>query len=620
MILQELYRYYERKRDFMPYEGYSDQKIRFVLVIDLDGNLLNVEDRERIEEKLIQKNKTQRTKIVDLVRSPKIPTRSGNVKPGFIVENRDYILGYLSDVNSLSKVNTAQNAFSYENKIKDCFHATDDQAVGAILKFLDKTKKEEFSIEKLKPIIENTGPILAFRLDGLGEGWIWNRGAVRSWYDQSLISQNIDKSFGDCLITGAQNKEIARLQGSVKIGIGQTSGVSLVSFNQAAFNSYGKEQAFNSPVSTEAANKYRTALEVLTNAESKNKVRLGENVYVFWAEKNDKEQFEQAIEVTIKGRFEIPEEELSEEDKKKEEKIHHRESAESTKNLLEKSATGIKETSLHKFTSDETKFYVLGLTANAARLAVSSWYQGSIGVLASTIQKHYDDLEIEGGRSEANIWALLKNLVRKGGKLEDLPPKLIPDLMHSIFTGSAYPCTLLNQIINRCKADQQVNSSRASLLKAYYIRLHRRDPKTPNIKITMDENETNTAYRLGRLFATLEKAQEDASDSKINSTIRDRYYSSASANPAIVFPTLLRLSMHHQSDMRKNKPNSRNYSKLIAEILEPIEVNKGGFPSSLPLQEQGLFALGYYQQRQSFFQKKNESDANETNTNQGDED
>ncbi|MDX1918636.1 MAG: type I-C CRISPR-associated protein Cas8c/Csd1 [Candidatus Caenarcaniphilales bacterium] len=626
MILQELHRYYERKEAVMPQEGYAMQKISFVFVIDKEGSLVEVVPREREEESPIDKSgKTKKVKSVDLVDSPAIPERSGisaHKKVGFIVENSEYILGYLAEINEPKK------AGSYEEKLQKCFRDTRDEGIRAILAFISRTKSqslEHSEKEKLQSILQSkVKPIIDFRLDGIGKGSMWKESNLREWYRKASANESEGEFRGDCLLTGEKNAFLARLHGSVKIGIGQTAGISLVSFNEGAFESYGKDQSYNAPVSQEATRKYMTALRALTNPESKNRVKLGETIYLFWAEK-DEANFERLFFSSLSGSSDFFEEsdiDLSEEEKQKqlqeESAAKERKNESDLKNLIQNSATGSKKPLLKKFadSKDETRFFVLGITANAARLVIREWYQDSVYELAERIHQHYEDIEIEGQDSsfgDPSIWQLLRACIRQGGKLKDLPPKLIPDLMHAVLTGESYPRTLLNLLINRIKADQKINQYRAGLLKAYYCRLHGRNPHYPKIKKDMDENETNIGYRLGRLFATLEKAQEDASDRTLNSTIKDRFYASASANPSVVFPTLLRLSIHHQGDLRKNKPNSRNYQKVIQEILEPVSPSSGGFPRSLPLQDQGLFALGYYHQRQRFFKKKEQESTQNTN-------
>jgi CRISPR-associated protein Csd1 len=116
--------------------------------------------------------------------------------------------------------------------------------------------------------------------------------------------------------------------------------------------------------------------------------------------------------------------------------------------------------------------------------------------------------------------------------------------------------------------------------------------------VALDTQQPSTGYQLGRLFAALEKIQEEANPG-INATIRDRYYGAACGSPVTVFPTLMRLKNHHLSKM-ENRGRVINFERLIGEIVGHL----GDFPGHLSLFEQGKFAVGYYHQRQDFFISK----------------
>jgi len=182
-------------------------------------------------------------------------------------------------------------------------------------------------------------------------------------------------------------------------------------------------------------------------------------------------------------------------------------------------------------------------------------------------------------------------------KAENIPPNLSGGVMRAILQGLPYPVQLLNLAVIRCRAEQGPTRARAAVIKASLNRLIR-SRKMPEQEFLpmLDPDNVNTAYRLGRLFAVLEKVQEEASPG-LNATIRDRYYSAASSTPVSVFTTLLRLKNHH---LGKLSPGRRiQMEKLIGEILGEVS----SFPSILSLQDQGRFALGYYHQRQFLFTK-----------------
>ena len=190
--------------------------------------------------------------------------------------------------------------------------------------------------------------------------------------------------------------------------------------------------------------------------------------------------------------------------------------------------------------------------------------------------------------------------------------------MRSVLTGLPYPAALYNGIITRIRADsddeklkfQKINPLRAGIIKACLLRKYRylnNNPYQEVLTMALNPESKNQAYLLGRLFAVLEKAQEEAAlPSKLNSTIKDRYFTSACANPATTFPVLLRLSQHHIAKAEYGF----TIEKRIREIMDAFEVDNDPFPRSLSLEEQGIFILGYYHQRSNFFVPKANKEEN----------
>jgi CRISPR-associated protein Csd1 len=244
----------------------------------------------------------------------------------------------------------------------------------------------------------------------------------------------------------------------------------------------------------------------------------------------------------------------------------------------------------------ELQIFILGLSPNASRLSIRFWHVSSIGEISSKIGQHFRDLAIV--RSERDpefpgMWQLLRETAVQG-KTENIPPLLAGALMRSVLTGTAYPQGLLSALIGRIRADQALNYMRVAMIKACLNRKCRILLNQKEVSMSLDRESTNIAYRLGRLFAVLEKAQKDAIPGA-NTTIKDRFYGSASATPSIVFPQLLRLAQHH---LQKAEYGGRT-DKMIEEIMQGIE----NFPTHLSLDDQGLFAVAYYHQRQAFYTK-----------------
>ena len=253
------------------------------------------------------------------------------------------------------------------------------------------------------------------------------------------------------------------------------------------------------------------------------------------------------------------------------------------------------KTGARSFEDDGTRFYVLGLAPNAARIAVRFWLVKTVGELAVNIRKHFDDLRIVHALHEPETFSLFRLLVATAtlGKAENIPPNLGGDVMRSVIEDLPYPQTLFAGAIRRIRAEQEITYPRAAIIKACINRYSEKEELT----VSLDENNTNTAYRLGRLFAVLERIQERANPG-INATIRDRYYGAASSTPVTVFSTLLKLKNHHLAKL-DNKGEVINYEKLLGQIMDDIS----DFPVHFDLQNQGRFAIGYYHQRQAFFTK-----------------
>ena len=366
----------------------------------------------------------------------------------------------------------------------------------------------------------------------------------------------------------------------------QSTGANIVSFNLAAFTSYGKEQSLNAPVGKRTEFAYVTALNTLLGRDSRQKIQVGDATTIFWASKENR--FEDVF-AELFGTSPIAEapSDVSSHDLRQ------------VVALFRAPDSGVKPE-----LDPSTRFYVLGLAPNAARIAVRFWYAGTVGEVADHISQHFDDIEIVHPPQQPPylpLWRLLKTTALLE-KSENIAPNIAGACMKAILEGTPYPRTLLSAAVTRCRAEREVGYPRAALIKAILARNARfyRQPEK-EVGMGLDITNTNIGYRLGRLFAVLEKTQEEANPG-LNATIRDHFYGSASGTPVVAFSHLMKLKNHHIAKL-DSRGRAVNLERLIGEIMDGIT----DFPAHLRLEDQGRFAVGYYHQRQAFFTKADTS-------------
>ena len=450
----------------------------------------------------------------------------------------------------------------------------DDPGIRAVIGFLDNLDLSWLETLPEWDDIRATNPLITFRLQGDLE-LVCQRPAIIA--SCSAGSEELD---GTCLITG-KVAPIERLHSAIKgVRGAQTSGANIVSFNLDAFRSYGKDQGANAPVGKPGAFAYTTALNHLLAKGSRQRIQVGDTSTVFWAsEPHD-------LETQIPDIFGEPP------------KDDPDRGADAIRALYASVQSG-------KFAvgSADDQIHVLGLAPNAARIAIRFWETAPALELARRIRQHFDDLTLVRGPKDPEHPSLFRLLASCAvqGKADNIPPNLGGTVMRSILEGLPYPTTFLTAAVQRCRAEQRVNYLRAAVIKASLLRAARNQdstghPREKEILPMLDPDNPDAGYRLGRLFATLEKIQEEASPG-LNATIRDRYYGAASGTPAAVFPTLMRLKNHHLGKL--NPGRIVNLERIIGEILSGLS----DFPGNLSLPQQGRFALGYYHQRQALFTK-----------------
>lgn len=581
MILQALCDYYERsladpEKNIAP-EGWEWKGIHFLIVVDSEGRFVRVEDtREPNGSKLLPKK--------FLV--PSLSEQKGSgIKANLFWENAEYFLGVPTKENSKPERVKKQHEAFIDKMAKFLSKEKIGEPVRNVLKVFTPQFLEEISKCSVWEDLKKPDSLMAFKIEGLGV--ITDLLEIRK--AQILDTEGLP--IGTCLVTG-EKAPLKQLHPSIKGVRGANStGASLVAVNNKiqngkntgptpAFASYYKEQGLNAPVSISAALCYTKALNLMLEPGSNNKTNVGDTTLVFWAQKADKTCFD--LEQVF-GWF-VQEPPKEDPDR----------GVAAVKGLYEAVHTG-------KFPPGEQgRFYVLGLSPNAARISVRFWRSGKARDFAENILKHFLDIQIVHGPNEKEYLPLnhfLKAIVLDY-KMENVPPNLPGAVVASILDGTPYPRSFLQQCVRRVRAERKVTRERAGILKACLNRQQTYSNEKGVLSVSLDRSNPNVAYRLGRLFAVLEKAQEEASPG-INSTIRDRYYGAASSSPVAVFPQLLKLKNHHMAKL-DNPGRKVNLEKEIGEIMDGI----AKIPGHLSLDEQAFFAVGYYHQRQDFFVSK----------------
>ena len=580
MILQELVRYYDRKASDadpaqrLPSAGLEDKAIPFIVELATDGRVLQLVDTRDLVGKKLQ----ARSFLVPLGEK-----KTSGVKANLLWDSAAYVIGL--DKARKNQAEISPHA-AFRTRIEALPEAArSDAGVRAVLAALDHADWAVLQAHPAWPEIVEGNPVMTFRLAG-DIDLVCQRPTVVAAATQATPD---DARLLNCLIDGIP-APVQRLHASIKgVWGAQSSGANIVSFNARAFESYGKTegQGENAPVSQRAAFAYTTTLNHLLDKGSRNRVQVGDASTVFWADRAS----------AFDGEFSLA-------DFFGETKDEPDRGVRAVQALYQALSTG----KLPVGERDVT-FFVLGLAPNAARISIRFWLRAPLHQLAPRILGHFDDLRVvqryESDPPVPSLFRLLSGLALQG-KLDNVPPRLAGEWMRAILEGQPYPATLLNAAVMRCKAEQEVTYLRAAVLKAWLNRDHRRRHPDIDINTTttpqhfkekLDVDQTDTAYRLGRLFAVLEHIQRAAMPG-INATIRDRYYNAASTTPVAVFTTLLRLKNAHLKKL--NARLNTWFEQLIGEVLAPLP----DFPRQLTLPQQGRFALGYYHQRQDLFTRK----------------
>ena len=566
MILKALYDYYNRC-DNLPAKGMEEKEIGFLIVLSPEGQFLRFEDcrtgKDHARVYLVKKH----------------VGRSSAAVANYLYDNSAYVLGYSEKSNGKEQLYFD----TFKEKVETIAKAyPSNKDISAIRTFYDNSREtildwvsQDILWEDIKKNLSKKYSTFSFRIEG-------DLKIVAEKKEILQLEDCDDETKADslCLISGKHGPSVDTTTATMIPGSQATA--KLVAFQvNSGYDSYGKTKCGNAPISEEAEFAYTTALNSMLQKGSRNKFMLGSRTFVFWASNNNKASIE--AEESLFGLLGFQEENNDDPNV----------NVMKVKKVFEAIYSGILKTGL------DDKFYILGLAPNSARIAVVYWSETRLKDFAEKILKHFSDMEIHDTRKDKKPYMGIREIISAvtlGGKMSDATPNFPEAVVKSIFQGFPYPATLYSACIRRIRAEQKLTITRASIIKAY---LNRQSNNNKKIDIMLDKDNNNQGYLCGRLFAVLDKIQEDANNI---SSIRERYMNAASATPSAVFATILNLSVHHSEKLDGGR--RIYFEKLKQEILDKVSAN--GFPTHLDLQDQGRFFVGYYHQRQDFFTSKKE--------------
>jgi len=570
MILQALYAL-SQSRNLVEDPLYEKKRVDFLVRIDADG---------RLKGWVPTRDERGRGLEAEVPRGPK---RASNVATGFLVDNCKYVLG-LDAPEKQNDDRLARCREAFHALTSACADETGDRGARAVVRFLEARETLLPEIFREYPRDQWTGSeVLSFSLVGDEHPRIHERPAIRAWWDQRNAPSKDGGPLTRCLVTGRLSLP-ERLHPPIKrVPQAQSSGASVVSFNAAAFTSHGLSQGANAPVSREATVGYTTALNWLLQSTPQRRFQYGvplgdDAVLVFWTKAKSE------VADVLAALLDPTDDDV--------------------RRLAESPWRGLEPSDV-----DTTNFYALTLSGNAARVVFREWLDVPLVQVKHNLRRYFEDLRIGSlPETPTPIRELLYAVTPPSGR--GLSPDLASRLFTAALRGTPFPRELLGAALRRLRLppDEGNEASklrlRCALVKATLLRLPRGSKPPREIPVSLDATNVETPYLLGRLFAVLDHLQGKALG-KPNATIRDRYFGAASMTPAVVFPRLLRLAVHHAA-----KANAGWLEGIQGQIVSALPAER--FPRLLTQEDQGLFAIGYYHQREDFFRKREPSETSET--------
>ena len=590
MILQALTKCYEAlaKKNLVSKPGLCAAKVHFRVDLKLDGTVEDIVPLEDYDSK--KKQFLPKIMIV-----PEQCVRSSGVCPYFLSDNSSYILG----IDDNGKPKRTAEAFESSKKLHlEILEKLDSDIAIAIKNFFRKWNPQK-ATENIPQdvyafVISKSNLIFSYDDDLASE----DEEILAAW--NVYNKNNAYEVTGQCLITGEYGN-LRRLHPLIKGVWGtQSSGASLVSFNAQSYESYGQVggTGLNAPVSEYAAFAYGTALNYMLSQEDY-VIHMGDTTIVFWTADAEPEYGKLFKETLGQGDGDD---------------ITIRQT--SLKNWLDAIACRKPLNYDGVEINYSNKFYILGLSPNAARISVRFFYSDTFGNILKNVMQHYKDLEIIKPSFEkydfVPLWILMNELVNKNSKDKEGLKILTGNVFDAVLSGRSYPVSMYQNVLMRIHAEAGAvaNRNKASIIKAYlnrYHRLYKNKMQKEEITVSLNPDNKDIAYTLGRLFAVYENIQDDASKEGLNATIKDRFFNAAMSTPGTVFPLLARLSVVHLKKLEVK--NRVRLEKQVTELIGIFEKENGRcvYPKRLNLEQQGDFYVGYYHQVQKRYTKKEEA-------------
>jgi CRISPR-associated protein Csd1 len=537
--------------DFPPV-GYQEGPIKWIVDLDAEGKLLGFVPTVGDETKKNDRGRRMPFPFVN---------RTSGVAAQLLADKADYALGYVpsnADEGTAAKIVQRHQAFL--TLLEELAQTDTSGAVTAVLKYLGGGASDVHADLAI-------GDMVTFRVAG---ELLIDQPSVRQFWAERENARQSDGVTGHCLVCGAtagianpHPLPIKRVPG------GQSSGCALVSVNADSFDSYGhKKSLTQSPVCWDCARDYAQVLNGLL-ADPKHHYRVQDRiVYVFWTRETS--------EFDLNTIFFTPE-------------------PQEVKALL-----GSVRTGKPVGPQDAGQFYALALSGSGGRVVIRDWLETTVDSVQSNLRRYFaaQDIADPDGQpgTPIGLYALLGAFIPSKGSnpWKELPPNLAAQFAHAVLNGSPLPRTLLQRAISRARAERGLTRPRAALIKLCLLLSSNREE---GLELTAELNPElrDPAYLCGRLLSILESVQRAAVPGA-KSTLIDKYYGTAATAPASVFGLLMRQAQAHLAKLRKDDKTKGAHYRL-QQALEDVVVSLPEFPTILRLNEQGKFALGYYQQR-----------------------